>query len=59
MFSGIQGEYTVTQNTKGTLDTSDDVWTVTDNVAGRDGVDTLLHIERLQFADSQRVLVEG
>ncbi|MFV3338985.1 peroxidase family protein [Pseudomonas sp. NY15349] len=59
VFSGIQSEYTVTQNTKGTLDTSDDVWTVTDNVAGRDGVDTLLHIERLQFADSQRVLVEG
>ncbi|QOE10640.1 heme peroxidase [Pseudomonas asiatica] len=59
VFSGLQSEYTVTQNTKGTLDTSDDVWTVTDNVAGRDGVDTLLHIERLQFADSQRVLVEG
>ncbi|MDD1981211.1 peroxidase family protein [Pseudomonas asiatica] len=59
VFSGVQSEYTVTQNTKGTLDTSDDVWTVTDNVAGRDGVDTLLHIERLQFADSQRVLVEG
>ncbi|KYC24877.1 peroxidase family protein [Pseudomonas sp. ABFPK] len=59
VFSGVQSEYTVTQNTKGTLDTSDDVWTVTDNVAGRDGVDTLLHIERLQFSDSQRVLVEG
>ncbi|WP_085663268.1 peroxidase family protein [Pseudomonas sp. B5(2017)] len=59
VFSGVQSEYTVTQNTKGTLDTSDDVWTVTDNVDGRDGVDTLLHIERLQFADSQRVLVEG
>ncbi|WMY87010.1 peroxidase family protein [Pseudomonas shirazica] len=59
VFSGLRSEYTVTQNTKGTLDTSDDVWTVTDNVAGRDGVDTLLHIERLQFADSQRVLVEG
>ncbi|RCL25155.1 heme peroxidase [Pseudomonas sp. AFG_SD02_1510_Pfu_092] len=59
VFSGLQSEYTVTQNTKGTLDTADDVWTVSDNVAGRDGVDTLLHIERLQFADSQRVLVEG
>ncbi len=59
IFSGVQSEYVVTQNTKGTADVADDVWTVTDTVAGRDGVDTLLHIERLQFADSQRVLVEG
>lgn len=59
VFSGLQSEYVVTQNTKGTADVADDVWTVTDTVAGRDGVDTLLHIERLQFADSQRVLVEG
>uniref|UniRef100_A5W572 Animal heme peroxidase n=3 Tax=Gammaproteobacteria TaxID=1236 RepID=A5W572_PSEP1 len=59
IFSGLQSEYVVTQNTKGTADVADDVWTVTDTVAGRDGVDTLLHIERLQFADSQRVLVEG
>ncbi|MCX2888527.1 heme peroxidase [Pseudomonas sp. DCB_BI] len=59
IFSGLQNEYVVTQNTKGTADVADDVWTVTDTVAGRDGVDTLLHIERLQFADSQRVLVEG
>ncbi len=59
IFSGVQSEYVVTQNTKGTADVADDVWTVTDTVAGRDGVDTLLHIERLQFADSQRVLVTG
>ncbi|MNZ13650.1 Bifunctional hemolysin/adenylate cyclase precursor [compost metagenome] len=59
VFSGVQDEYVVTQNTRGTADTSDDVWTVTDTVDGRDGIDTLLHIERLQFADSQRVLVEG
>ncbi len=59
VFTGVQSEYVVTQNTKGTADTADDVWTVTDTVAGRDGVDTLLHIERLQFADSQRVLVQG
>ena len=59
VFSGVQSEYVVTQNTKGTLDVSDDVWTVTDTVAGRDGIDTLLHVERLQFADSQRVLVTG
>ena len=59
IFSGVQSEYVVSQNTKGTADVADDVWTVTDTVAGRDGVDTLLHIERLQFADSQRVLVTG
>jgi Ca2+-binding RTX toxin-like protein len=59
VYSGVQSEYVVTQNTKGTADVADDVWTVTDTVAGRDGVDTLLHIERLQFADSQRVLVTG
>ena len=59
IFSGLQNEYTVTQNTRGTADTADDVWTVTDTVAARDGTDTLLHIERLQFADGQRVLVAG
>ncbi|WP_449433563.1 peroxidase family protein [Pseudomonas putida] len=59
IFSGVQSEYVVTQNTRGTLDVADDVWTVVDRVAGRDGTDTLLHIERLQFADSQRVLVTG
>ncbi|WP_194790361.1 peroxidase family protein [Pseudomonas sp. UFMG81] len=59
IFSGLQAEYVVTQNTRGTADTADDVWTVADTVAGRDGTDTLLHIERLQFADGQRVLVQG
>ncbi|ATP50936.1 heme peroxidase [Pseudomonas putida] len=59
VFSGVQADYVVTQNNRGTADVSDDVWTVTDTVAGRDGVDTLLHIERLQFADGQRVLVTG
>ncbi|QJQ09910.1 heme peroxidase [Pseudomonas putida] len=59
VYSGVQSEYVVTQNTKGTADVADDVWTVTDTVDGRDGVDTLLHIERLQFSDSQRVLVAG
>ncbi|MFJ4453020.1 peroxidase family protein [Pseudomonas sp. NPDC089392] len=59
IFSGVQSEYTVTRDNRGTVITSDDVWTVTDSVAGRDGVDTLLHIERLQFADSQLVLLEG
>ncbi|MCP1517907.1 Ca2+-binding RTX toxin-like protein [Pseudomonas migulae] len=59
IFSGVQSEYTVTQDTRGTASLADDVWTVTDTVAGRDGTDTLLHIERLQFADTQRVLVPG
>ncbi|AZL68230.1 peroxidase family protein [Pseudomonas oryziphila] len=59
IFSGLQSEYQVTQNDRGTADTADDVWTVADSVAGRDGTDTLLHIERLQFADGQRVLVPG
>ncbi|KJZ36623.1 peroxidase family protein [Pseudomonas fluorescens] len=59
IYSGVQSEYTVVQDTRGTANLADDVWTVTDTVAGRDGTDTLLHIERLQFADSQRVLVPG
>ncbi|WP_160108763.1 peroxidase family protein [Pseudomonas izuensis] len=59
IFSGRQSEYVVTQDTRGTADLSDDVWTVADTVAARDGTDTLLHIERLQFADSQKVLVPG
>ncbi|EJM87719.1 peroxidase family protein [Pseudomonas sp. GM60] len=59
IFSGLQSEYTVIQDTRGTASLADDVWTVTDTVAGRDGTDTLLHIERLQFADTQRVLVPG
>ncbi|MFJ2685092.1 peroxidase family protein [Pseudomonas sp. NPDC087342] len=59
IFSGLQSEYVVTQNTRGTADLSDDVWTVTDTDVARDGTDTLLHIERLQFADGQRVLVPG
>jgi Ca2+-binding RTX toxin-like protein len=58
VFSGLQADYVVTQNTRGTADVADDVWTVTDTV-GNDGTDTLLHIERLQFSDGQRVLVAG
>ncbi|MGH8347006.1 MAG: peroxidase family protein, partial [Pseudomonas sp.] len=59
IFSGIASEYTVTRDTRGTASVADDVWTVADSVAGRDGTDTLLHIERLQFADTQQVLVPG
>ncbi|EJN32944.1 heme peroxidase family protein,putative calcium-binding protein, partial [Pseudomonas sp. GM78] len=59
IFSGAQSEYVVTRDTRGTDSLADDVWTVADTVAGRDGTDTLLHIERLQFADGQQVLVPG
>ncbi|PVZ57188.1 heme peroxidase [Pseudomonas sp. B1(2018)] len=59
IYSGLQSEYTVTVDDRGTADLADDVYTVTDSVAGRDGVDTLLHIERLQFSDNQQVLVDG
>ncbi|WP_433769722.1 peroxidase family protein [Pseudomonas putida] len=60
IYSGVQSEYVVTRDNRGTInDVTDDVWTVADTVAGRDGTDTLLHIERLQFADVQQVLVTG
>jgi Ca2+-binding RTX toxin-like protein len=59
IFSGLQAEYTVTVDDRGTATLADDVYTVIDSVAGRDGTDTLLHIERLQFADDQLVLVPG
>ncbi|CAI8893376.1 serralysin [Pseudomonas jessenii] len=59
IYSGVQDEYTVIVDDRGTEDLADDVYTVIDSVAGRDGTDTLLHIERLQFADNQLVLVEG
>ncbi|MDF9774136.1 peroxidase family protein [Pseudomonas baetica] len=59
IYSGLQDEYTVTVDDRGTADLADDVYTVIDSVAGRDGTDTLLHIERLQFADGQQVLVPG
>ncbi|MDI3355062.1 heme peroxidase [Pseudomonas sp. UYIF39] len=59
IYSGLQSEYVVTRDTRGTANVADDVWTVTDTEVGRDGTDTLLHIERLQFADTQQVLVTG
>ena len=59
IFSGLEAEYAVTVDDRGTDDVTDDVWTVADSVAGRDGTDTLLNIERLQFADNQQVLVAG
>jgi Ca2+-binding RTX toxin-like protein len=59
-FSGNLADYTIIVNDNGTpLDFSDDVVTVTDNVAGRDGTDRLVNIERLQFADQSVALVPG
>ncbi len=49
LFSGNFADYTVVENVNGTV-------TVTDNVAARDGVDTLSNIERLQFSDQALVL---
>ncbi|VVP33437.1 hypothetical protein PS900_04477 [Pseudomonas fluorescens] len=59
IFSGLEAEYAVTVDDRGTDDVTDDVWTVADSVVGRDGIDTLLNIERLQFSDNQQVLVAG
>jgi Ca2+-binding RTX toxin-like protein len=56
-FRGNRADYTFTIDDNGTaLDFSDDVITVTDSVAGRDGTDTLMNIERLRFADQSIVL---
>ncbi|MDR6155132.1 V8-like Glu-specific endopeptidase [Acidovorax delafieldii] len=44
VLDGVRTDYQVTR-------TSTNEWTVSDRVAGRDGVDTLLSVERLQFAD--------
>ncbi|MGF6553712.1 Ca2+-binding RTX toxin-like protein [Pseudomonas sp. S30_BP2TU TE3576] len=49
LYSGNFADYTVVENVNGTV-------TVTDSVAGRDGIDTLSNIERLQFTDQAIVL---
>ena len=60
VFSGAQADYTVVIDDNGTpLNAADDIVTVTDNIAGRDGIDRVQNIERLQFSNSTRVLVEG
>jgi Ca2+-binding RTX toxin-like protein len=52
--------YNIFVNDNGTAaDFSDDIVTVIDNVAGRDGTDTLKGIERLQFNDLSITLVPG
>ncbi|MGO4676471.1 peroxidase family protein, partial [Bosea sp. 2YAB26] len=52
IFSGNRADYTVTTNT------TTGITTVTDNV-GRDGSDTLVNVERLQFADQSVTLPNG
>ena len=50
---GSRGEYAVQR-------TSEDGWTVGDGVPSRDGIDTLLQMERVKFADSSVALdLEG
>jgi len=44
VLSGVAGDYSFTYVTGST-------WTVTDRVNGRDGVDTLINIERVAFSD--------
>ncbi len=59
VFSGNAVDYSIFINDNGTADFSDDIVTVVDNIAGRDGSDRLTHIERLQFADQSITLVPG
>ncbi len=49
VFSGAYSEYTVVRSSDGT-------YTVTDNTASRDGVDTLTTFEQVQFSDGTLVL---
>ncbi|MDH4558423.1 heme peroxidase [Pseudomonas sp. BN417] len=56
-FTGNAADYTVSIDNNGTaLDISDDIVTVTDGEVGRDGVDRLTGVERLQFADQAMLL---
>lgn len=48
VFSDVRANYTIAQ-VPGTADT----WTVTHNVPGADGTDTLVDVERLAFADNK------
>jgi len=56
-FSGAISEYDIIVDNNGTpLDFKDDIVTVVDTVAGRDGTDRLRNIERLQFSDMAAML---
>lgn len=49
VFTGLRTEYTVTLTLDG--------YQVTDNTAGRDGVDQLMGVERIRFSDGEEVLL--
>jgi Ca2+-binding RTX toxin-like protein len=51
-YQGRAVDYTVVANADGSF-------TVTDSVAGRDGIDRLTNVERIQFSDATQVLVAG
>ncbi|MDA8483973.1 heme peroxidase, partial [Pseudomonas resinovorans] len=51
-YRGRAADYTVVTNADGSV-------TVTDSVAGRDGIDRLTNVERIQFSDGRQVLVAG
>ena len=60
VFSGTIAEYQWTTDDNGTPDDlTDDIVTVFDTVLLRDGIDTLKHVERLQFADASWTLDAG
>ncbi|MBI1362509.1 MAG: hypothetical protein GC134_00815 [Proteobacteria bacterium] len=44
VYAGLRSEYTITRNNDGS-------YTVTDNVAGRDGTDTVRDVENFRFGD--------
>ena len=50
-FSGDINDYTITQNADGS-------YNVQDNVAGRDGTDTVYNVENLDFGGSSHVLID-
>lgn len=51
-FSGYRSQYEIVKMATG--------WVVRDNITGRDGFDTLIDVERLQFADARIALdIEG
>ncbi|WP_028626486.1 peroxidase family protein [Metapseudomonas resinovorans] len=51
-YQGLASDYSVVANADGSF-------TVTDSVAGRDGIDRLTNIERIRFSDDTQVLVPG
>jgi Ca2+-binding RTX toxin-like protein len=54
LFTGVRSDYTISLNTPAAGQT-----TVTDSVAGRDGTDTLINMEIVQFSDSQVLIASG